>query len=123
MVINDRFHYSESLSQSANNVTADDRDAFPVDLQPGDVLDFRLSQATASATAVGSNGSPSGSAFAELDVEINIDVIAGEAQTAAASSGGDYTTQPCIADLAEPLGTLNFFDVAAYIAAYSSGCP
>ncbi|MFK7884409.1 MAG: FG-GAP-like repeat-containing protein [Phycisphaerales bacterium] len=27
------------------------------------------------------------------------------------------------ADLAEPFGTLNFFDVSAYIAAYNAGCP
>jgi hypothetical protein len=27
------------------------------------------------------------------------------------------------ADLAEPIGTLNFFDVSAYLAAYNAGCP
>ena len=27
------------------------------------------------------------------------------------------------ADLAEPAGVFNFFDLAAYIAAYNRGCP
>ncbi|MEM9372585.1 MAG: M12 family metallo-peptidase [Planctomycetota bacterium] len=34
-----------------------------------------------------------------------------------------YNAQAPIADLAEPFGTLNFFDISAYIALYNAGCP
>lgn len=34
-----------------------------------------------------------------------------------------YNTQDPAADLAAPFGTLNFFDISAYIAAYGAGCP
>ena len=34
-----------------------------------------------------------------------------------------YNAQDSSADLAEPIGTFNFFDVSAYIAAYNAGCP
>ena len=34
-----------------------------------------------------------------------------------------YNQQDASADLAEPFGVLNFFDVAAYIALYNAGCP
>jgi hypothetical protein len=36
---------------------------------------------------------------------------------------GLYNAQDPGADLAEPFGVLNFFDVAAYIGAYNAGCP
>lgn len=34
-----------------------------------------------------------------------------------------YTAQQPAADLAEPLGVYNFFDVAAFVSAFSAGCP
>jgi hypothetical protein len=34
-----------------------------------------------------------------------------------------YNAQSPDADLAAPFGVLNFFDVAAYIALYNAGCP
>lgn len=36
---------------------------------------------------------------------------------------GLYNAGDPAADLAEPFGTLNFFDLAAYLAAYNAGCP
>ncbi|MEM9372919.1 MAG: GC-type dockerin domain-anchored protein [Planctomycetota bacterium] len=36
---------------------------------------------------------------------------------------GAYNAMDPAADLAEPFGAFNFFDVAAYIAAYNAGCP
>jgi hypothetical protein len=36
---------------------------------------------------------------------------------------GAYNTQAPEADFAAPLGTFNFFDVAAFLAAYNAGCP
>jgi subtilisin-like proprotein convertase family protein len=36
---------------------------------------------------------------------------------------GAYNAQDPVADLAAPLGVLNFFDVAEYIAQFNSGCP
>lgn len=121
VAIADRFRYTEVLNQGVSTVSQDDRDPFAVQMLPGDVLDFRLAEAVASATAIGSNGSPPGLAFAELNVEIGIAVIAGDAQLVGASSGGDYAAESCVADLAAPFGTLNFFDIAAYIALYNAG--
>lgn len=34
-----------------------------------------------------------------------------------------YNTQDAAADFAAPFGTFNFFDVAAFLAAYNAGCP
>ncbi len=34
-----------------------------------------------------------------------------------------FNTQQPLADLAAPFGTFNFFDVSAYLAAYAAGCP
>jgi hypothetical protein len=34
-----------------------------------------------------------------------------------------YNGQDGVADLAEPLGVWDFFDVAAFLAAYNAGCP
>ena len=34
-----------------------------------------------------------------------------------------YNAGDTAADLAAPFGELNFFDIAAYIDAYSAGCP
>ena len=34
-----------------------------------------------------------------------------------------YNASDAGADLAEPFGTLNFFDIAAYIDLYNAGCP
>ena len=40
--------------------------------------------------------------------------------SAVLSDSGDYDViEPCMADLAEPVGTLNFFDIQAYIALYN----
>lgn len=36
---------------------------------------------------------------------------------------GAFNVSDSAADLAEPFGVFNFFDVAAYIAAYNAGCP
>lgn len=36
---------------------------------------------------------------------------------------GAYNTQNHLADFAAPFGTFNFFDVSAFLAAYNTGCP
>jgi hypothetical protein len=38
-------------------------------------------------------------------------------------SGDFQVNEPCLADLAAPFGTLNFFDVAAYIGLFNAGDP
>jgi hypothetical protein len=50
--------------------------------------------------------------------ELNIDLGAYEFQPAPASGPG---CSP--ADIAEPFGVVNFFDVSAYLAEFNAGCP
>lgn len=120
LAIPDRFRFTQVADRPADD---DDRDAFTVDMLPGDALELAFCNALASATAVGVLSDPSGSGSAELNAEINIRVVAGHAAITGASSGGDYNAEDCIADLAAPFGTLNFFDIAAYIALYNAGDP
>ncbi len=120
IAIPDRFRFTQAADRPASE---DERDAFTVDMLPGDALDVSLCSAVASATAVGVFADPSGSGSAELNAEINIRVIDGDARILAATSGGDYTAEDCAADIAAPFGVLNFFDIAAYITLYNANSP
>ena len=62
---------------------------------------------------------------ASTDARLRLVIRDADGNESSDDSDASFTINgtPCIADLAEPFGTLNFFDISAYIALFNAGDP
>lgn len=114
------------FQSAATNLDPSDTNGSGIDIFRYDVASGSIDIISRSTTGVQSNStsirptvSDDGSWVVFSSLANNL--VAGD------TSGSDVfcraTNPPCPADLAAPFGTLNFFDIAAYIALYNAGDP
>ncbi|GAB4385753.1 MAG: hypothetical protein Kow0022_12830 [Phycisphaerales bacterium] len=98
-----------------NNLASAQTDAFVPGVDPNDQWVFKSFNATA----------PAGAVQAQVTcLLIQFDLAPGALFWDNISVTEDNTPGPCsVADLAEPYGVLDFFDVQAFLQAFSAGCP
>lgn len=101
---------------------------FNLGSQIADFLQFSLNGANNTTANIRTDEAVNGGVWASLTDWIDITTFSTGIQlvdtASVVSDSSDFAvTEPCLADLAEPFGTLNFFDVSAFLGAFNAQQP